>query len=85
MIQEHKWQQVDLHNWNVQTFHWAVAFVDTPSIYTQITTNVRSVHDAGINVLTTSNNTKVDYVLYEHGSINQGDCRIQFLAIGRWR
>ncbi|MFW9316306.1 phage tail protein [Glaesserella parasuis] len=85
MIQTHCWTLHDLINWSQQSFVWAHAFVGTPQIYPHITTSVNHSHDVGVNVLSISNNTTVYYHLFEHSSINQRECRIQFLAIGRWR
>ncbi|KYK95395.1 tail fiber protein, partial [Aggregatibacter actinomycetemcomitans serotype d str. SA3733] len=56
-----------------------------PLIFTKVTTSLDAVHDCDINVLTKSNNKTCYYREYEHGSADQGNVRIQFYAIGRWK
>lgn len=85
MIQSYTYEIYDLSDWSIKSFNWAVAFVGVPMIIGKPTTSHRGPLDCGINILTTSNNAKVEYALYEHSSVNQGLCRIQFFAIGRWK
>lgn len=85
MIQSYTYEIYDLSDWSIKSFNWAVAFVGVPMIIGKPTTSHRGSLDCGINILTTSNNAKVEYALYEHSSVNQGLCRIQFFAIGRWK
>ncbi|WP_207219569.1 phage tail protein, partial [Avibacterium paragallinarum] len=85
MIQTYVINQNDLYEWFEKSFNWAIAFVDTPLIFSKVTTSIRGSHNAGVNILTKSNNATCYYHEYEHGGSNQGDVRIQFLAIGRWK
>ncbi len=85
MIQTYVINQNDLYEWFEKSFNWAIAFVDTPLIFSKVTTSIRNSHNAGVNILTKSNNATCYYHEYEHGGSNQGDVRIQFLAIGRWK
>ncbi|POY46435.1 phage tail protein [Avibacterium paragallinarum] len=85
MIQTYVINQNDLYEWFEKSFNWAIAFVDTPLIFSKVTTSIRGSHNAGVNILTKSNNATCYYHEYEHGGHNQGDVRIQFLAIGRWK
>lgn len=84
MIQTYHREENDLREWTQKEFAWAVAFAETPAIIPSITTSFGGTHDCGINVLTTSDRTKVYYHYYEHGNYNQGLCRVQFTGIGRW-
>lgn len=85
MIQTYVVYQNDLVNWHEKSFNWAHAFIETPLIFSKLTTSVNGTHDAGINILNKSNHATCYYWEYEHSSTNQGDMRIQFLAIGKWR
>ncbi|MCX2960281.1 tail fiber protein [Rodentibacter caecimuris] len=64
---------------------WAAAFVGKPIVFGNITTSLEENHNAGVNILTKSTNTTLYWYNYESGSANQRLCRLQFLAIGRWR
>ncbi|SUU97518.1 hypothetical protein [Avibacterium paragallinarum] len=85
MIQTYTIRQNDLYEWFEKSFNWAIAFVDTPLIFSKVTTSIGGSHDADVNILTKSNNATCYYHEYEHGGSNQGNVRIQFLAIGRWK
>ncbi|WP_233141093.1 hypothetical protein [Aggregatibacter actinomycetemcomitans] len=86
MIQTYIVYQYDLKDFNDEkSFNWAQAFIDTPIVIPFITTEVNDAHDCGVNILTKSNHATVFYREYEHGSPNQGNLRIQFYAIGRWK
>lgn len=85
MIQTYLIEQHDLKEWQEKYFTWAVAFAHTPMIFTKITTSVSGTHDCDVNILTKSNNRACYYHEYEHGNITQGNVRIQFYAIGRWK
>ncbi|CDF99217.1 Putative Phage tail collar domain protein [Avibacterium paragallinarum JF4211] len=85
MIQTYTIRQNDLYEWFEKSFNWAIAFVDTPLIFSKVTTSIGGSHNAGVNILTKSNNATCYYHEYEHGGSNQGNVRIQFLAIGRWK
>ncbi|KYK85150.1 tail fiber protein [Aggregatibacter actinomycetemcomitans serotype d str. SA2200] len=85
MIQTYLIEQYDLKDWKEKSFNRAQAFVNTPLIFTKVTTSLDAVHDCDINVLTKSNNKTCYYREYEHGSADQGNVRIQFYAIGRWK
>ncbi len=85
IIQTYTIRQNDLYEWFEKSFNWAIAFVDTPLIFSKVTTSIGGSHDADVNILTKSNNATCYYHEYEHGGSNQGDVRIQFLAIGRWK
>ena len=64
---------------------WAVSFVGKPMVFGNITTSLNDHHDVGVNILTKSTNTTLYWYNYEHGNPEQGACRLQFLAIGRWK
>ena len=64
---------------------WAVSFVGKPMVFGNITTSLNDHHDVGVNILTKSTNTTLYWYNYEHSNQNQGLCRLQFLAIGRWK
>ncbi|SUU98785.1 hypothetical protein [Avibacterium paragallinarum] len=85
IIQTYTIRQNDLYEWFEKSFNWAIAFVDTPLIFSKVTTSIGGSHDADVNILTKSNNATCYYHEYEHGGSNQGNVRIQFLAIGRWK
>ena len=64
---------------------WATAFVGKPLVWGNITSSFEDYHDVGINILTKSTGTTLYWYNYEHGHPGQGACRLQFLAIGRWK
>ena len=64
---------------------WAVSFIEKPLVWGNITSSIEDHHDAGVNILTKSTGTTLYWYNYEHGNPNQGACRLQFLAIGRWK
>lgn len=63
---------------------WAVSFVGKPLVWGNITSSIEGSHDVGVNILTKSTGTTLYWYNYEHSNPNQGACRLQFLAIGRW-
>ena len=65
--------------------NWAVSFVEKPMVFGNITTSLHAPHDVGTNIITDSTNTTLYWFNYEHSKANQGFCRLQFLAIGRWK
>lgn len=65
--------------------NWAVSFVEKPMVFGNITTSLHDPHDVGVNIITGSTNTTLYWFNYEHSNANQGLCRLQFLAIGRWK
>lgn len=85
MIQTYRYEITDLADWSEKEFTWAVAFADKPIILPHITTSWAGQLDCGINVLTKSDNARVYYHYYEHGSINQGQCRVEFVGVGHWK
>lgn len=64
---------------------WAVSFVGKPLVWGNITSSIEDSHDIGVNILTKSTGTTLYWYNYEHSNPNQGACRLQFLAIGRWK
>ena len=64
---------------------WAVSFVGKPLVWGNITSSLEDSHDVGVNILTKSTGTTLYWYNYEHSNPNQGACRLQFLAIGRWK
>lgn len=64
---------------------WAVSFVGKPLVWGNITSSLEDHHDIGVNILTKSTGTTLYWYNYEHSNPNQGACRLQFLAIGRWK
>nr|DAX24988.1 MAG TPA: tail fiber repeat protein [Caudoviricetes sp.] len=64
---------------------WATAFVGKPLVWGNITSSFEDYHDVGINILTKSTGTTLYWYNYEHVHPDQGACRLQFLAIGRWK
>lgn len=64
---------------------WATAFFEVPMVWGNIMTSFNGSHDVGVNILRKSTNTTLYWYNYEHSNPNQGNCRIQFLAIGRWK
>lgn len=85
MIQTRCIVQNDIHSAEYKYFNWAQAFVATPLIFSKVTTSVNTGHDCDVNVLTKSNNATCYYYEYEHGLLDQGAIRVEFLAIGRWK
>lgn len=78
-------QQTDIYANKKTEFTWPIAFISTPVIIGKWTTSSEAGVDVGVNVHTSSNNTKCVFYEYEHGNINQGECRLQMIAIGRWK
>ena len=64
---------------------WAVSFNGKPLVWGNITSSLEDHHDVGVNILTKSTATTLYWYNYEHNNPNQGACRLQFLAIGRWK
>lgn len=64
---------------------WAVSFVGKPLVWGNITSSLEDSHDVGVNILTKSTGSTLYWYNYEHSNPNQGACRLQFLAIGRWK
>lgn len=64
---------------------WAVSFVGKPLVFGNITSSIDDSHDVGVNILTKSTGTTLYWYNYEHSNLDQGACRLQFLAIGRWK
>ena len=64
---------------------WAVSFNGKPLVWGNITSSLEDHHDVGVNILTKSTATTLYWYNYEHSNPNQGACRLQFLAIGRWK
>lgn len=64
---------------------WAVSFVGKPLVWGNITSSLEDSHDVGVNILTKSTGATLYWYNYEHSNPNQGACRLQFLAIGRWK
>lgn len=64
---------------------WAVSFNGKPLVWGNITSSLEDGHDVGVNILTKSTGTTLYWYNYEHSNFNQGACRLQFLAIGRWK
>ena len=85
MIQTYFIDQYDLKDWKEKSFNWAQAFVGVPMIFGGILTSANWSHFCSVNILKKSNHATCYYWEYEIASDNQGDVRIQFLAIGRWK
>lgn len=85
MIQTYFIDQYDLKDFKEKSFNWAQAFVGVPMIFGEILTSANWSHSCGLNILKKSNHATCYYWEYEHGSDNQGDVRIQFVGIGRWK
>ena len=85
MIQSYLIEQYDLNVWQEKSFNWAQAFISIPMIFSKITTSIIGPHDCDVNILTKSNNRTCYYHEYEHGASDQGNVRIEFLAMGRWK
>ena len=83
MIQTYFINQYDLKDWKEKSFNWAQAFVGVPMIFGGILTSANWSHFCSVNILKKSNHATCYYWEYEIASDNQGDVRIQFLAIGR--
>ena len=64
---------------------WAVSFNGKPLVWGNITSSLKDSHDVGVNILTKSTGTTLYWYNYEHSNPNQGACRLQFFAIGRWK
>lgn len=64
---------------------WAVSFMGKPLVWGNITSSLEDSHDVGVNILTKSTGATLYWYNYEHSNPNQGACRLQFLAIGRWK
>ena len=64
---------------------WAVSFVGKPLVWGNITSSLEDSHDIGVNILTKSTGETLYWYNYEHSHPDQGACRLQFLAIGRWK
>ena len=85
MIQTYFIDQYDLTDWKEKSFNWAQAFVGVPMIFGGVLTSLNWTHFCSVNILKKSNHATCYYWEYEISSNNQGDVRIQFLAIGRWK
>ena len=85
MIQTYFFERYDLAGFFEKSFNWAVSFTDNPVIIPKIRTSISAAHDCGLNILTKSNGSTCYYHEYEHQSLNQGQIRVEFLAIGRWK
>ncbi|AGO17017.1 putative phage-like tail fiber protein [Glaesserella parasuis ZJ0906] len=85
MIQTYFYDVNDLKEWEEKQFTWAVAFADKPMVIPKVehTNGINS--DVGSAIMRKSTNAVCYYKLYEHNSENQGDCRVQFLGVGRWK
>ncbi|WP_239495128.1 tail fiber protein [Glaesserella parasuis] len=85
MIQTYFYDVNDLKEWEEKQFTWAVAFADKPMVIPKVehTNGINS--DVGSAIMRKSTNAVCYYKLYEHHSEDQGDCRVQFLGIGRWK
>ncbi|NBI43235.1 hypothetical protein GVX76_06995 [[Haemophilus] felis] len=84
MLQTYVYEVNDINDWVEKNFTWAVAFSERPLIIGNITSSVNNNTDQGINILSKSTATAVYYRLYEHWGGDQGLCRVQFFAVGRW-
>ncbi|WP_109078485.1 tail fiber protein [Aggregatibacter kilianii] len=85
MIQTYFIEQYDLKDWVEKSFNWAQAFVGSPLIFEKIQTSYNGNHSCGVNILKKSTNTTCYYFEWEVGTPDQGNVKIQFLAIGRWK
>ncbi|AWY46436.1 tail fiber protein [Glaesserella parasuis] len=85
MIQTYFYDVNDLKEWEEKQFTWAVAFADKPMVIPKVehTNGINS--DVGSAIMRKSTNAVCYYKLYEHHSEDQGDCRVQFLGVGRWK
>ncbi|MDO9964330.1 tail fiber protein [Glaesserella parasuis] len=85
MIQTYFYDVNDLKEWGEKQFTWAVAFADKPMVIPKVEHTYGINSDVGSAIMRKSTNAVCYYKLYEHNSENQGDCRVQFLGIGRWK
>ncbi|MDP0286044.1 tail fiber protein [Glaesserella parasuis] len=85
MIQTYFYDVNDLKEWGEKQFTWAVAFADKPMVIPKVEHTYGINRDVGSAIMRKSTNAVCYYKLYEHNSENQGDCRVQFLGIGRWK
>ncbi|WP_071610855.1 tail fiber protein [Glaesserella parasuis] len=85
MIQTYFYDVNDLKEWGEKQFTWAVAFADKPMVIPKVEHTYGINSDVGSAIMRKSTNAVCYYKLYEHHSENQGDCRVQFLGIGRWK
>ncbi|MDP0043484.1 phage tail protein [Glaesserella parasuis] len=85
MIQTYFYDVNDLKEWEEKQFTWAVAFADKPMVIPKVEHTYGINSDVGSAIMRKSTNAVCYYKLYEHNSENQGDCRVQFLGIGRWK
>ncbi|MDP0014497.1 phage tail protein [Glaesserella parasuis] len=85
MIQTYFYDVNDLKEWGEKQFTWAVAFADKPMVIPKVEHTYGINSDVGSAIMRKSTNAVCYYKLYEHHSEDQGDCRVQFLGIGRWK
>ncbi|MDO9939261.1 tail fiber protein [Glaesserella parasuis] len=85
MIQTYFYDVNDLKEWGEKQFTWAVAFADKPMVIPKVEHTYGINRDVGSAIMRKSTNAVCYYKLYEHDSEDQGDCRVQFLGIGRWK
>ncbi|MDO9795640.1 tail fiber protein [Glaesserella parasuis] len=85
MIQTYFYDVNDLKEWIEKQFTWAVAFADKPMVIPKVEHTYGINSDVGSAIMRKSTNAVCYYKLYEHNSENQGDCRVQFLGVGRWK
>ncbi|MFK5222887.1 tail fiber protein [Glaesserella parasuis] len=85
MIQTYFYDVNDLKEWGEKQFTWAVAFADKPMVIPKVEHTYGINSDVGSAIMRKSTNAVCYYKLYEHNSEDQGDCRVQFLGIGRWK
>ncbi|MDP0171053.1 tail fiber protein [Glaesserella parasuis] len=85
MIQTYFYDVNDLKEWGEKQFTWAVAFADKPMVIPKVEHTYGINRDVGSAIMRKSTNAVCYYKLYEHNSEDQGDCRVQFLGIGRWK
>ncbi|QGN52814.1 phage tail protein [Glaesserella parasuis] len=85
MIQTYFYDVNDLKEWIEKQFTWAVAFADKPMVIPKVEHTYGINSDVGSAIMRKSTNAVCYYKLYEHHSEDQGDCRVQFLGIGRWK
>ncbi|MWQ78735.1 phage tail protein [Glaesserella parasuis] len=85
MIQTYFYDVNDLKEWGEKQFTWAVAFADKPMVIPKVEHTYGINSDVGSAIMRKSTNAVCYYKLYEHHSEDQGNCRVQFLGIGRWK
>ncbi|WP_426879172.1 tail fiber protein [Glaesserella parasuis] len=85
MIQTYFYDVNDLKEWEEKQFTWAVAFADKPMVIPKVEHTYGINSDVGSAIMRKSTNAVCYYKLYEHNSEDQGNCRVQFLGIGRWK